>query len=46
MEKHLAVVVGGIVVIVLRGILGEGKMNTVISIIVGIIVAFILYFIL
>lgn len=46
MEKHLAVIVGGIVVIVVRSILGEGKMNMVLSIIIGIIVAFILYFIL
>ena len=46
MEKHFAIVVGGIVVILVRSLLGEGKMNMVLSIIVGMIVAFILFFIL
>ncbi|MBO6110948.1 MAG: hypothetical protein J6P12_08845 [Methanobrevibacter sp.] len=46
MEKHFAILVGGIAVIIVRSLLGEGKMNTVLSIIVGVIVAFILFFIL
>ena len=45
MEKHFAIVVGGIVVILVRSLLGEGKMNIVLSIIIGMIVGSILFFI-
>lgn len=44
MDKHIAIVIGGIVMYFTKSFLGEGKLNTLISIVVGIIVAFILYF--
>lgn len=44
MQRFIAVVVGMIVMYALKSFLGEGKLNTLISIVAGVIVAFILYF--
>lgn len=44
MDRHIAVIIGGIVMFFTKSVLGEGKLNTFISIVVGVIVAGILYF--
>ena len=45
MNHHIATIIGAIVMIIVKALLGEGKLNTVISIVAGVIVAFILAFV-
>lgn len=44
MQRFIAVIAGAIVMYAVKAFLGEGKLKTLISIVAGVIVAFVLYF--